>query len=218
MYKNVLYDWFGYNRILFDALNNATENAAVLKTLKFITDYIGHYMMFPIHICILMLIVYTITHTKNRNIEKELVYIKSIIVLLATLMLLMTVGQLTKIYFSFVRPYCSPDIVLNPAVKSVMNGDYHMDKCFRSLPSGHTMYVTTFVLSMWPALNKTLKRLGVATIVSVGLTRVTLGAHFPADIVYGFLLAASLSTITRLIVRNTVMKPTLRKLKDTLHI
>lgn len=218
MYKNVLYDWFGYNKILFTSLNNITENTAILTTLQFITDYIGNYMMFPAHLCLVVLLIYTLTYTKKQTLEIDLLYIKSIITLLAALMLFLTVGELMKRYFSFVRPYCSPEIALNSTVQSIMSGHYNMHKCLRSLPSGHTQYISTFVLSMWPLLNKQLKILGASSIITVMFSRVILGAHFPADTLYGFVLAVSLVSISRLIIKNTVMKPTLKKLKDNLHI
>ncbi len=98
-----------------------------------------------------------------------------------------------------------------------MNVDYNVEKCFRSLPSGHTMYITTFVLGMWSAISKKLKILGIASIIMVAISRVILGTHFPADTFYGFALAASLVTVSRLVIKNMVMKQTLAKLNDILH-
>lgn len=218
MYKNVLYDWFGYNKILFKALNNITENTATLKTVKFITEYIGDYMMFPVHICLLFIFFYTFIHKEGASLEKEMRYLKATVILVISLMLMMTAGQLAKMYFAYIRPYCSPAIQINPIVKSIMNDEYPLSKCFRSFPSGHTQYITIFTLSMWGALKTPLKILGAALIIAVGSSRIILGAHFPADVFYGIILGTSFVTLTRFAVKNTLMKFTLNKIKETLSL
>jgi membrane-associated phospholipid phosphatase len=216
MIKNVLYDWLGYNKILLECLNSFTNNVSLLKTFKFITEYIGDYMMFPVHICLLFIFFYTFIHKEGASIEKEIKYIKATAVLVTSLMLMMTAGQVAKIYFAYVRPYCSPEIQINPIVKSIMGDEYILSKCLRSFPSGHTQYITIFTLSMWNVLKTPLKALSIASIIAVGSSRIILGAHFPADVFYGIVLGISFVTLTRFVIKNTLLKLTLTKIKESL--
>jgi len=216
MLKNVLYDWLGYNKILLEYLNNFTNNIYLLETFKFITEYIGDYMMFPVHICLLFLFFYTFIHKEGASIEKEIKYIKATAVLVTSLMLMMTAGQVAKMYFAYVRPYCSPEIQINSIVKSIMSDEYIPSKCFRSFPSGHTQYITIFTLSMWNILKTPLKILSIISIIAVGSSRVILGAHFPADVFYGIVLGTSFVTLTRFAIKNALLKLTLNKIKERL--
>ena len=75
-----------------------------------------------------------------------------------------------------------------------------------SFPSGHTMGTTSVVVTLvvilhvvkaprWVRLAATV--LGCAAIVGVGLSRIYLGAHYPSDVIGGFLAAAAwVSAIT----------------------
>ncbi len=216
MNKHILYDWLGYNKAIFNFLNNITDNVFILHILKFFTDYIGNYTMFPAHFLILIFTAYKLSHIHKKDLAHEIIYVKSILILLTSLMLSVTLGSLAKINLSYMRPYCSPDININDAVSSIMY--YAEAKCMKSLPSGHSLYASTFIFSIWPMLNKTFRLAGIATIVIVVFSRVILGAHFPADTFYGVLMALIVVFIARNLVKHVVIKPTLKKLKNILDI
>lgn len=65
-----------------------------------------------------------------------------------------------------------------------------------SFPSGHVLNITVaasvLVFLLWPVLSVTVRRVGIATaalaVVVVGFDRVFIGAHFPSDVVAGFIL------------------------------
>jgi len=56
-----------------------------------------------------------------------------------------------------------------------------------SLPSGHSSFAMLVAASLWPALKHWGRIGGTCFVLWVGLSRISLGAHFPADVVAGFL-------------------------------
>jgi membrane-associated phospholipid phosphatase len=73
--------------------------------------------------------------------------------------------------------------------------EYH-----HSLPSGHSTFAMLVVASLWPVLSRDWRMLGAFFVIWVGLSRISLGAHFPADVLAGF----SLGLIVVLLVRAAV--------------
>jgi undecaprenyl-diphosphatase len=69
-----------------------------------------------------------------------------------------------------------------------------------SFPSGHALNITlaasVMVFLLWPLLSVTGRRIGIAVaalvVVAVGLDRVFIGAHFPSDVVAGFILGVGI--------------------------
>jgi undecaprenyl-diphosphatase len=69
-----------------------------------------------------------------------------------------------------------------------------------SFPSGHALNITVaasvLVFLLWPLLSVTGRRIGIAVaalaVVAVGLDRVFIGAHFPSDVVAGFILGVGI--------------------------
>lgn len=77
-----------------------------------------------------------------------------------------------------------------------------------SFPSGHTMAITTFTLSIVFLLTinnrshrKTYLIITAALISFIGYTRVYLGVHYPSDIVGGFLLASTYMIVSTTLFR-----------------
>jgi membrane-associated phospholipid phosphatase len=60
--------------------------------------------------------------------------------------------------------------------------EYH-----HSLPSGHSSFAMLVTASLWPVLNRRWRVAGVLFVLWVGISRMSLGAHFPADVMAGFL-------------------------------
>ncbi|MCY1170163.1 PAP2 superfamily protein [compost metagenome] len=57
-----------------------------------------------------------------------------------------------------------------------------------AFPSGHAVYTAAVVASLWPLGSWPFRLLLLAFAAAIGWSRVALGAHFPADVVAGFLL------------------------------
>lgn len=57
-----------------------------------------------------------------------------------------------------------------------------------AFPSGHAVYTAAVVACLWPLSPWPFRLLLLALAAAVGWSRVALGAHFPADVVAGYLL------------------------------
>ena len=56
-----------------------------------------------------------------------------------------------------------------------------------TLPSGHSSFAMLVTASLWPVLNGRWRVAGACFVLWVGISRMSLGAHFPADVLAGFL-------------------------------
>lgn len=64
-------------------------------------------------------------------------------------------------------------------------------------PSGHAVYIAVVVTCLWSLGPWPFRLLLLAVAAAVGWSRVALGAHFPADVVAGYLLGGACVTATR---------------------
>lgn len=70
-----------------------------------------------------------------------------------------------------------------------------------SLPSGHSAFAMLIAASLWPQANLP-ARLGLLVFALwVGLSRISLGAHFPADVVAGFILSLMIVWLLRALAK-----------------
>jgi len=60
-----------------------------------------------------------------------------------------------------------------------------------TFPSGHAVYTAAVVASLWPLGPWPFRLLLLALAAAVGWSRVALGAHFPADVVAGYMLGGA---------------------------
>lgn len=99
------------------------------------------------------------------------------------------VGALKQM-FSLPRP----PLVLAPETMHLLTykSDLH-----HSLPSGHTIFAATLAASLWPLAGWRYRTFLVLFVIWVGVSRVNLGIHFPADVVYGAMTGVSLVMIVR---------------------
>ena len=90
-----------------------------------------------------------------------------------------------------------PIAVLGPGLVRVL-GDY--DGHY-SLPSGHSTFIMLLGASLW-SLSAWPVRLGlIALVIWVGVSRVWLGAHFPADVVAGYVIGLFSAFTATMVVR-----------------
>lgn len=182
-FKILFYDWLGLNQIIHSMLSNFTTHPIYYQAMKFASNFLANYALFPVHLLLFIAIASLILHKKNVQSHSSLTKLHSgilrsgyiLFILLAVEFLLI---EAAKRYFAMPRPYC-----LNYITPE--NTD-----CLRSFPSGHTAYIMTWVLSLWLVLNKKLKFIAVILVVWTALSRISLSMHYPADI-----LGAIISTV-----------------------
>ncbi|PKO83246.1 MAG: phosphoesterase [Betaproteobacteria bacterium HGW-Betaproteobacteria-11] len=175
--KSVLYDWGGLNLWLFHAINDL--RSAWLDAFILFGSWLGDPDRFWLFLALALLFAWRggVAHDGARGRAWRITLV--VFVLGYGLDGLLVHGL--KLWLDFPRPPLAlPAASLHIVGEAVFR---------RSLPSGHAAFAMLVAASFWPRANRPVRLLLAGFALWVGLSRVSLGAHFPADVIAGWLLA-----------------------------
>ena len=176
--KAFFYDWGGLNVWLFQTINALHSDA--LDRFMLLGSQLAEHNNFALYLGMMVLAGLWAAHVKGEAVMTAWFGVVAVFAL-GNLVDGWLVGAL-KSWFSYPRP---PLALPSGSVHLVGNPELSM---LHSLPSGHASFAMLVSASLWPELNRYGRYAAVAFVLWVGLSRISLGAHFPADVV-----AASLS-------------------------
>lgn len=181
--KEILYDWGGFNIWLFHAINDI--HFEWLDKFMLLGTYLGEHTFFSLYLVLLTLYAgYSFANSKPSN-DQQLILSKKLLTVIAVYSLAywldgLLLGYL-KPYLDFPRP---PLALPEGSVHILGKAEFH-----HSLPSGHATFAMMVVTSLWPIFNKWWRRAGIFFIAWVALSRISVGAHFPADVLAGIIFS-----------------------------
>ena len=184
--KETFYDWGGANVWLFHAINNVRGD--LLDRFMLAGTALGGHANFPLYLA-LVATVGLIICSRNTDRDTLLRWFAVLAVFSVAYVLDGWLLGWLKPLLDFPRP---PLALPLGTVHIVGMPEYH-----HSLPSGHSAFAMLIVASLWPLLKGWKRLVGVAFVLWVGISRVSLGAHFPADVVAGFLSSLLLVMLVR---------------------
>jgi len=179
--KEIFYDWGGANVWLFHAINDI--RFGWLDNVMLLGTGLADHTLFPFYLGLLTLFALVVVNTPAQDTAQyraqatrwmAVIAVFSFAYLFDSLLL----GVL-KPFFDFPRP----PLALSPDTVHVVGiPEFH-----HSLPSGHSSFAMLVTASLWPVLSRNWRVAGACFVLWVGISRMSLGAHFPADVVAGFL-------------------------------
>jgi membrane-associated phospholipid phosphatase len=178
--KEIFYDWGGANVWLFHAVNDI--RFAWLDNVMLLGTALADHSLFNLYLGLLTLLALVVVNKSNTASQHCRVLATrwmSVIAVFSVAYLLdgYLLGYL-KPLLDFPRP---PLALPADTVNIVGIPEYH-----HSLPSGHSSFAMLVTASLWPILNSRWRMAGAFFVVWVGISRMSLGAHFPADVLAGF--------------------------------
>jgi len=177
MMKEILYDWGGLNAWLFKAIN--AWHTAWLDQIMLLGSLLAEHDYFVFWLSAFFLV--AILATRGKPKDALVPWFALVAVFSVAYLVDGWVVSTLKEWFSFPRPM----LALPPNAVHVVGSPEH--NLMHSLPSGHTSFAMLIAASLWPVLNRAGRIAAVSFVVWVGLSRMSLGAHFPADVMAGAL-------------------------------
>lgn len=196
--KEILYDWGGANVWLFHLVNGL--RADWLDRFMLLGTQLGGHTSFVPVLCLLLLAaLFTVPRAwRGQPGDAEtvsLLWLGVIAVFAFGYLLDGAVLGWLKPFLDFPRP----PLALGAANVHVV-GEL---KLHHSFPSGHSSFAMLVCASLWP-LGRYWRGGGVFFLIWVGLSRISLGVHFPADVLGGFLLSLAIVLAVRAAVSRLV--------------
>ncbi len=179
-----LYEWYGLNRALFHLINH--WHAAWWDRLVLTMTWLGDHERYPYFMAIVLVLV----SVSRRWMPRRNVVVFGVGYALTGLIVL---GM--KPYLDFPRPLMA---LGQRAVVVVGRPEWH-----HSFPSGHATFSVLLAASLSAGTSRPLRWTLWIGAALVCVSRVAVGAHFPADVVGGALIAAAVVG---------VLRPSLRRL------
>ena len=175
--KAIFYDWGGFNVWLFQAINAVHFDA--LDRFMLLGTQLAEHGNFALYLGLLVVVAVLTTRDKDKR-SLQLWFGVIAVFVLGYLLDGLLVGIL-KNWFSYPRPSLALSLGSVHLVGSPELSLQH------SLPSGHASFAMLISASLWPVLNRYWRFVSLVFVIWVGLSRISLGAHFPADVVAGAL-------------------------------
>jgi membrane-associated phospholipid phosphatase len=179
--STVFYGWGGLNVWLFHAINDV--RSPLLDAVMLLGTQLGSHAYFPIYLALAAASGFVVAARSGRAARSG--------VALAWLSVLTVFGVgyaleggiigLLKPWLDFPRP----PLALPAGMVHIIG----LAELHHSLPSGHSAFAMLVAASLWPVAVRPV-RVGLALFsLWVGVSRISLGAHFPADVLAGFALS-----------------------------
>lgn len=178
----MLYDWGGANVWLFHAINNV--RAEYLDKAMLLGTDLGGHAYFALYFALVAVAgVICVSRCSRDNFEACRHTTNLWLVALAVFSVAYLLDGALLGWLKPLLDFPRPALAL-PAESMHIVGrtEFH-----HSLPSGHSSFAMLVAASLWPVLNRWGRIGGVCFVLWVGLSRISLGAHFPADVLAGFL-------------------------------
>ncbi len=166
-----LYDWFGANVALFHLINHF--HAAWWDHLMLAMTWLGDHERYPYYMAIIVLVAY---------LRPWWLPLRSAAVFGVSHVLTALAVTALKPHLDFPRPL----LALGKGVIVLGHPEYH-----RSFPSGHAIFSVLLAVSLSPGVPRPAKWALWIFAALVCVSRVSVGAHFPADALAGALLAVA---------------------------
>ena len=184
--KEIFYDWGGANVWLFHAINDIRFEW--LDKLMLLGTALGDHSRFPLYLVLLTLVTLFVLNLPVQNSALYQGRVKRWIAVIAVFSLAYWLNGLAlgflKPFLDFPRP---PLALLPDTLHIIGTAEYH-----HSLPSGHSTFAMTVTASLWPILNRRWRAEFAGFVLWVGVSRISLGMHFPADVMAGFIFSLML--------------------------
>jgi len=179
--KEIFYDWGGANVWLFHAVNDL--RFAWLDNVMLLGTGLADHTLFPFYLGLLTLFALVVV---NRPMQDHAHYRAQVTRWMAVIAVFSCAYLLDGLLLGVLKPFLDfprPPLALpQGSVQIIGAPEYH-----HSLPSGHSSFAMLVIASLWPILNRKWRVAGVLFVLWVGISRMSLGAHFPADVIAGFL-------------------------------
>lgn len=192
--KAIFYDWGGANEWLFHLINSI--NGKFLDKFMALGSLLGSHKNFGYFQGLLIL--YAIfSLSKIPDPQEKLRQIRSWFTIIAVFNIAYLADAL---FLGILKPlldFPRPPLAL-PAGSLHIIGEPELHHSF---PSGHASFAMAVAASFWPIFNRSLRIVGVFFVVWVCLSRISVGAHFPVDVLVGALS----SLVIVLLVRNRLL-------------
>lgn len=204
--KAVLYDWDGGNVWLFHLINNVRFEH--LDSIMLLGTALGNHQLFPVYLAALSLI--AVTATDRIPVANPIRYRSQTNLWIGTLAVFSIAYLLDGLLLGVLKPlldFPRPPLALPAGTLHIIGQpEYH-----HSLPSGHSSFAMLVVASIWPVSGRWSKVAGTLFVVWVGMSRISLGAHFPADVLAGWLSSLMIVIAVRYAIAS---KSRLSSMKD----
>jgi membrane-associated phospholipid phosphatase len=197
--KEILYDWGGANVWLFHAVNDI--RSGFLDAFMQLGTGLGDHGLFPVYMALLAL---SAAFAVARTPLSDPVQFRECALLWSSVVAVFGVAYvLDGLLIDLAKPLLDlprPPLALPPeTIHIIGQPEYH-----HSLPSGHASFAMLVVASLWPVLGRRLRVAGVLFVLWVGISRVSLGAHFPADVAAGYLSSLIVVLLVRASARAVI--------------
>ena len=169
----VAYDWLGANQRLFGAINGGLP--LHLQFLAHMGSAVGNYWAAPAVFAALLGWSRRARSPDRSDTVRRQAYLFGLSFLLAF-------GLAALLKWGVDMP--RPRLVLGSAVRLLAP-----EEARHGFPSGHSVYAILVALALWPLSVRPVRAALIVGVLWVGASRIALGAHFPADVAGGWLLA-----------------------------
>ena len=193
--KEILYDWGGGNVWLFHCINNIRFPG--LDSVMQLGTTLGDHILFPFYLGVIALFALVVTNTPLQDNSHHRIRISRWMAAIAVFSLAYVLDAALLGYLKPLLDFPRPPLALPPGTLNIVGmPEYH-----HSLPSGHSSFAMLVTASLWPVLNRHWRIAAAIYVLWVGISRVSLGAHFPADVMAGFLSSLAVVLLVYVAVR-----------------